>query len=93
MKNTYNETGYLLDPHGACGYQALLDDQLSGNETGLFLETAHPAKFKGTVDRILDADTEIPAPLQAFMKGKKQSIELSAHFESFKTYLSELPQK
>ena len=56
MKQVYNETGYVLDPHGACGYQALIDNKLAPNETGLFLETAHPAKFKGTVDKILDAD-------------------------------------
>lgn len=46
MKQVYNETGYVLDPHGACGYQALIDNKLAPNETGLFLETAHPAKFK-----------------------------------------------
>ena len=87
MKKTYDETGYLLDPHGACGYQALLDNQLTGRETGIFLETAHPAKFKGTVDRILNTDIEIPAKLQAFMKGEKQSIELNSQFENFKKYL------
>ena len=87
MQKAYNETGYLLDPHGACGYQALLDNQLTDRETGVFLETAHPAKFKGTVDGILHADIEIPAKLQAFMKGEKQSIELNSPFKSFKTYL------
>lgn len=74
MKQVYNETGYVLDPHGACGYQALIDNKLAPNETGLFLETAHPAKFKGTVDKILDADIEIPAKLKAFMQGEKQSV-------------------
>lgn len=87
MKSTYEESGYLLDPHGACGYQALIDNQLTGSETGLFLETAHPAKFKGTVDSILGSDIEIPAKLQAFMKGTKQSIELENNFEGFKTFL------
>ena len=46
MRETYKKTNYILDPHGACAYQALLDDQLTATETGLFLETAHPAKFK-----------------------------------------------
>ena len=44
----------MLDPHGACGYQALIENKLAPEETGLFLETAHPAKFKETVDKILD---------------------------------------
>ena len=87
MKQTYKQTGYILDPHGACGYQALIENQLTPNETGVFLETAHPAKFKGTVDAILDADIEIPEKLKAFMQGEKQSIELSKEFERFKQYL------
>ena len=68
MRAVYKETGYILDPHGACGYQGLLDSDLSETETGLFLETAHPAKFKGTVDKILEADIEIPAKLKASWK-------------------------
>ena len=87
MKRVYNDCGYLLDPHGACGFQALVQNALDANETGVFLETAHPAKFKGTVDSILASDIEIPAKLQAFMKGKKQSIELNKDFAGFKAYL------
>ncbi|MGM9796490.1 MAG: threonine synthase [Parabacteroides sp.] len=86
IRRCYAETGYLLDPHGACGYQAL-EATLCPGETGVFLETAHPAKFKGTVDQILGADIEIPAKLRAFMAGQKQSIELSKDFESFKRFL------
>lgn len=84
----YNATGYLLDPHGACGYRAL-EETLQPGETGLFLETAHPAKFKQTVDRILGTGIEIPARLRAFMAGKKQSVELQKDFEYFKRYLLE----
>lgn len=87
IKRVQQEEDYLLDPHGACGYQALIQYGLDEGETGLFLETAHPAKFKGTVDRILDADIEIPAKLQTFMKGEKQSISLSKEFAAFKAYL------
>lgn len=87
IKRVYKDTGYLLDPHGACGYQALVHLPLESSETGLFLETAHPAKFKGTVDKILGTDIEIPAKLQAFMKGTKQSVELGKDFEGFKACL------
>ncbi len=86
MKRVYKEDGYLLDPHGACGYEALAQGLKEG-ETGVFLETAHPAKFKGTVDDILNADIEIPTKLQTFMKGEKQSEELSTDFNTFKAYL------
>lgn len=87
MRKVYKEYGYLLDPHGACGYQALVDNKLAAHETGVFLETAHPAKFKGTVDEILESDIEIPSKLREFMKGTKQSTNLSKEFSDFRNYL------
>jgi len=86
MRQCYKETGYILDPHGACGYRAL-EEQLQEGETGVFCETAHPAKFKEKVDDILGIDVEIPARLQAFMKGEKQSVAMGKDFEGFKAYL------
>ena len=80
------ETGYVCDPHGACGYRALKEG-LKAGEVGVFLETAHPAKFKDTVDGILGGDLEIPAKLQAFMKGTKQSVPMSKDFATFKEFL------
>ena len=86
MRKCYAETGYILDPHGACGYRAL-EEQLHPGEVGIFCETAHPAKFKEKVDDILGIDLPIPDRLAAFMKGKKQSVEMSKNFEDFKRYL------
>ena len=86
MRQCHKETGYVLDPHGACGYQAL-KDLLQPGEYGVFCETAHPAKFKEKVDDILSTDIEIPARLLAFMKGTKQSVEMSKDFADFKAYL------
>lgn len=86
MRECLKETGYQLDPHGACGYRAL-QEGLHEGEVGFFLETAHPAKFKQVVDDICGTDVEIPARLQAFMKGQKQSIPMSKDFAEFKAYL------
>lgn len=86
IKDVKAETGYVCDPHGACGYRALKEG-LQAGEVGVFLETAHPAKFKDTVDRILGADIEIPAKLQAFMKGTKQSVPMTKDFVDFKQFL------
>ena len=88
VKKTYVETGYLLDPHGACGYRALEED-LKPGETGVFLETAHPAKFLQTVEEIIGNKVAIPEKLQAFMKGTKQSVPMTKDFASFKAYLME----
>ncbi len=86
MRECYRDTKYVLDPHGACGYQAL-KDLLKDGETGVFCETAHPAKFKEKVDDILFTDIDIPARLQEFMKGTKQSVEMTKDFADFKAYL------
>ena len=86
MKQCYADTKYVLDPHGACGYQAL-KEQLQPNEVGIFLETAHPAKFKEKVDAIINQDITIPERLQAFMRGTKQNIQMTNRFEEFKAFL------
>ncbi len=83
LEDCYAMNGYLCDPHGACGYRALVEGLQEG-EAGLFLETAHPAKFKETVDRIIGEDIDIPAKLQSFMQGEKQSIAFTKDFTSFK---------
>ncbi len=86
IKTTLDRTGYLLDPHGACGYRALRE-QLQPGEMGVFLETAHPAKFLDTVEPIIGREVEIPASLKAFMSGTKQSIEMGKGFDEFKEFL------
>ena len=60
---------------------------LQEGEVGVFLETAHPAKFLETVEGIIGKQVEIPAKLQAFMKGTKQSVLMAKDFASFKEYL------
>ena len=86
MRQCYADTKYILDPHGACGYQALADG-LKPGEIGVFCETAHPAKFKEKVDDILSIDVDIPARLRAFMQGEKQSVPMTKDFADFKQYL------
>lgn len=86
MKDCYAKTGYILDPHGACGYRAL-NEQLKDGEVGVFCETAHPAKFKDTVDPIIGTSVEIPERLAEFMKGKKQSVAMTKDFADFKAFL------
>lgn len=89
MRETWKECHYLLDPHGACGFRALKEGLKSG-ETGVFLETAHPAKFLETVEGIIGETVEIPAKLKAFMQGEKQSLSMTKEFADFKSYLLSL---
>jgi threonine synthase len=88
MRNVYRDTGYTLDPHGAIGYLGL--KKYAGSEqafNGIFLETAHPAKFKEVVEETLGCEVPVPLPLQKFMQQEKRSVRLDAGFESFKTFL------
>ncbi len=86
IREVYSDTGYLCDPHGACGYRALAEG-LQDGEAGVFLETAHPAKFRDTVQDIIGSEVEIPAKLAAFMNGTKESVPMTKDFAAFKEYL------
>lgn len=86
MAQCHKDNGYILDPHGACGYQALKDNLKEG-ETGVFCETAHPAKFKETVENAIGTDIIIPERLAAFMQNTKKTVELSKNFQDFKHFL------
>ena len=89
VSELYNRTGYVLDPHGAVAYRALKDG-IEPGAIGIFLETAHPAKFLDTVEGIIGEKVEIPAKLQAFMRGEKKSLPMSRKFSDFKKYLMAL---
>lgn len=88
MRQCFDDNKYILDPHGACGYMALKQG-LDAGETGVFCETAHPAKFKDTVEEAIGSMVEIPERLAEFMKGTKQSVKLGKDFKSFKAFLME----
>lgn len=78
IKQVYGETGYLLDPHGAVGYLGLKDYLKDNEAVGVFLETAHPAKFLDVVEPIINEKVEIPQRLQDYIDRKKVAIEMNA---------------
>ncbi len=89
MRTVFASKGYTMDPHGAIGYLGLkkyLKDS-NPNVTGIFLETAHPAKFKDVVEDTLGNTLEMPDKLQQFLKKDKKSVRLDANFDLFKAYL------
>ncbi|MBS2097576.1 threonine synthase [Carboxylicivirga linearis] len=86
IDKVFKEEGYILDPHGAIGYKSL-NELLKDDEFGIFLATAHPAKFPETVEEIIKQKVEQPDRLKAFLAGTKNVEELSEEFEAFKKYL------
>lgn len=80
------DLGYLCEPHGSIAYR-VLEEQRQPQETGLFLCTAHPAKFKEVVDEILGTDIELPAPLAKHAAMELLSQELNADFAALRALL------
>ena len=81
-----NQLGYLCEPHGAVAYEVLKQD-LQPGETGLFLCTAHPAKFKESVERILDLTLPLPEALDKHNKLPLLSDEMENDFAHLRAYL------
>ena len=81
-----NQLGYLCEPHGAVAYEVLKQD-LQPGETGLFLCTAHPAKFKESVERILDLTLPLPEALDKHNKLPLLSNEMENDFAQLRAYL------
>jgi threonine synthase len=89
INEVYQRYGYILDPHGAVGYQALRKQKTfpENDCSYIVLETAHPAKFSTSVESVLNVKIEIPDRLADNMKKQKRSIPLSKKFQEFKSYI------
>lgn len=88
MQEVHQQHNYTLDPHGAIGYGALRH-YLQDNPalTGIFLETAHPAKFIDVVEQTIAKKVEIPVNLVLAMRKEKESVRMSGEYESLKDFL------
>jgi threonine synthase len=92
MQQVFKNTGYVLDPHGAVGYAGLKKYLSRRREdvTGVFLETAHPGKFRDVVEETLQQKIMLPETLSEFLKGTKSTLRLSADFGDLKSMLNRL---
>jgi len=86
MKKVYSENNYLLDPHGAVGYLALIENMKTTEGNGVFLETAHPCKFMDVVKNVTDENI-LPDSAQALMQKVKKSVKMKVDYEEFKEFL------
>jgi threonine synthase len=87
MRQLYKQSGYILDPHGAVAYAGLQEYMKNNECTGIFLETAHPAKFKDTVEKTLGIKLEMPETLESAMRKDKLSIKMDNNYTNFKDFL------
>ena len=89
MRKVYANSKYIMDPHGAIGYLGLKKylREYRSEATGIFLETAHPSKFKEVVDEALGRTIDVHPTLMEFMKRNKQTIQTTTDFAQFKRFL------
>jgi threonine synthase len=95
MKRVYDETGYILDPHGAVGYLAL-EQYFSAGESpaekakGMILETAHPVKFYDVVEQVLNQKIQLPSAVEAIMSLPKKAVAIEKEYEHLKSFLQHM---
>jgi threonine synthase len=89
IKMVFDESGYILDPHGAVGYLGLKEylKESGTNASGVFLATAHPAKFVEVVENAIEKKIEIPGILQEAMEKEKKSIQITPDLDELKKQL------
>ena len=82
MQEVYKETGYVMDPHGAVGYLGLQEYfKDHPNEVGAFLETAHPCKFRETVEDAIGKQIDIPDSIKEVLDKEKKAISIKDYAE------------
>ena len=88
MREVFQKRNYTLDPHGAVGYLGLVKYRNEHTDSiGIFLETAHPAKFNEVVENAIAAAVPLPEKLQHFLNKSKVSIKMRNSFEELKEFL------
>lgn len=92
MRDVYETTGYILDPHGAVAYHALTTE-LRPDEHGIFLHTAHPAKFSQVVTTAIGFEPPIPPQLAAIADQPIAPREISPEFKALEEVLSEMLER
>jgi threonine synthase len=77
----YKENGYLLDPHGAIAWLGLQEALVADRDAvGVFLATAHPAKFREVVEPAIGAPVALPSALAEALARPRHSIRLAASY-------------
>ena len=91
MREVYQNSDYILDPHGAIGYMGIKEFVKNHNKyCGIFLETADPSKFTNIVNKAIEVNPPMPKRLEKCLDKKKESIILSNQFRDLKTFLSRI---
>ena len=83
------QQGYTSEPHAAIAYRTVSHD-LQDGEIGLFLGTAHPAKFRETVENVLGNPISLPKPLADVAGEDSLAVDLPASYDALKQHMMNL---
>lgn len=86
IQELYSKYDYVADPHGAVGYLGTQKATIP-NSVKVFLETAHPIKFKDTVEQVIDKELPLPDDISAIIEKEKKSIVIE-NYEELKESLA-----
>jgi threonine synthase len=88
IRSVYTRHGYILDPHGAIAWLAL-EDALAADAaaTGVFLATAHPAKFREVVEPAIGGPVPLPLALAEALARPRRSIAMPASYDALAEFL------
>lgn len=91
MRRVYNDTGYIMCPHTAVGHLAMdkFAESTQRAYTKITVSTAHPAKFRSDVERILREDLDLPPALQASVDAPSHKHIMAPNIDALRSYLSE----
>lgn len=89
MRTSFSDSGYVLCPHTAIAYRALIEYRKNTKDefSGVFLSTAHPAKFIDIVEENIGQNIEIPKRLKELLSIDKESVKLDNSYDSFRSYI------
>ena len=89
IREMWEKYGYMIDPHGAVGYEAIKKHKQTGftDQKYILLETAHPAKFKDIMEQVIDTEITMPERLAQALKKEKSAFRVKNTYEDFRTQL------
>ena len=91
LAEVFKKYKYIMDPHGTVAYLGLCDYLKNSSQfpepLGVFLETAHPAKFSDIVERAINTTVFMPERLKAYLGRKKHAIPIKNEFYDLKNFL------
>lgn len=85
IASVHRRIGYILDPHSAIGYMGARESQASSR---VFLATAHPAKFRETVEPVIERAIPLPPSMRDAASRPEHVTEIAADYDPLKEFLT-----